>query len=77
MHGPAGGLTGGLEGLEGKQEAWCGVRRRPLEKRCWKWSELGKVEAFGVSIKLFGGKCAFLRGWTKAQPLSTLLIMEG
>ena len=21
-------------------------RRRPLEKRCWKWSELGKVEAF-------------------------------
>ena len=44
MHGPAGGLTGGLEGLEGKQEAWCGVRRRPLEKWCWKWSELGKVE---------------------------------
>ena len=47
MHGPAGGLTGGLEGLEEKQEAWCGVRRRPLEKWCWKWSELGKVEVSG------------------------------
>ena len=27
-------------------------RRRPLEKRCWKWlGKLGKVEAFGVEIK--------------------------
>ena len=61
------GFTGGdgTGGGKARRMGWCGVRRRPLEKRCWKWSELGKVEAFVVWIKYFGGK--FLRGWTKAE----------
>ena len=41
------GFTGG-DGTGGGKARRCGVRRRPLEKRCWKWSELGKVEAFVV-----------------------------
>ena len=48
---PGGGLTGGRLGGRESKKQWCGVRRRPLEKRCWKWSELGKVKAFGVQMK--------------------------